>query len=66
VNGGALCMSSDRMVDVLKALRKATLFRVEAAVAKANGHDVRPAQLHGKAMPNTFFWGSGNVIIEAE
>ncbi len=64
VNGGALCMSSGRMVDELKALRKATLFRVEAAVAKANGHDVRPAQLHGKVMPNTFLRGSGNVIVE--
>ncbi len=44
MNGGALCMSSGRMVDEVKALRKATLFRAEAAVAKAKGHDVRPAE----------------------
>lgn len=63
-NAGALCMSSGRMVDELKALRKATMYRVEAAVAKANGHDVRPAQLQGKATPNAFLKGRGNVIIE--
>ena len=63
-NAGALCMSSGRMVDELKALRKATMYRVEAAVAKANGHAPRPAKLHGTIMPNTFGRGSGNVIIE--
>lgn len=63
-NAGAHCMSADRMVDELKALRKSTMYRVEVAVAKVNGHDVRPAKLHGKTMPNTFLRGSGNVIIE--
>jgi predicted RNA-binding protein with PIN domain len=63
-NSGALCMSSGRMVDELKALRKATMYRVEAAVAKVNGHAPRPAKLHGKTMPNMFARGSGNVIIE--
>ncbi len=63
-NAGALCMSSGRMVDELRALRKATMYRVEAAVAKANGHAARPAKLHGKVLPNTFLRGSGNVIIE--
>jgi predicted RNA-binding protein with PIN domain len=61
-SAGALCMSSDRMVDELKAARQGTMFRVEAAVAKVNGHDVRPAKLHGITMPNTFTKGS--VIIE--
>lgn len=63
-NAGALCMSADRMVDELKALRKATMYRVEVAVAKVNGHDVRPAKLLGKPLPNMFVRGSQNVIIE--
>jgi predicted RNA-binding protein with PIN domain len=63
-SGGALCMSAQRMVDELKALRKATMYRVEAAVAKANGHDARPIQLQGKAMPNTFLKRGSGVIIE--
>jgi len=61
-SAGALCMSSDRMVDELKAVRKGTMYRVEMAVAKVNGHDVRPVKLQGKTMPNTFTKGS--VIIE--
>jgi Predicted RNA-binding protein containing a PIN domain len=63
-NAGALCMSAERMVDELKALRKATMYRVEVAVAKVNGRDVRPAKLLGKPLPTMFVGGSGNVIIE--
>lgn len=58
-SAGAVCMSADRLIDELRALRKATMYRVEVAVAKANGHAVRPHQLIGKAMPNR-----GSIIIE--
>ena len=53
-SAGAICMSADRMVTELKSLRKATMYRVEAAVAQANGHEIRPSQIQGKAMPNRF------------
>eukprot|EP00977_Amphora_coffeiformis_P014017 scaffold3823_cov195-Amphora_coffeaeformis.AAC.27 len=36
-NAGALCMSADRFVSELKALKKTVEYRVEAAVAKVNG-----------------------------
>jgi predicted RNA-binding protein with PIN domain len=39
---GALCMSSDRFVEELKAVKKVTEYRVEAAMAIANGGYVRP------------------------
>lgn len=42
VGSGALCMSSDRLVDELKAVKKATEYRVEVAMAIANGGYVRP------------------------
>lgn len=58
---GALCMSASRFVDELKAVKKATEYRVELAVAKANGHAVRPESLRGKAMPS---FGRGSVLIE--
>lgn len=45
---GALCMSSDRLVDELKAVKKATEYRVEAAMAIANGGHVRPDGLRNK------------------
>jgi len=61
-NAGAMCMSAGRMVDELKVLRKATMHRVEAAVAKVNGHDIRPAQLQGRLMPTMSMRGS--AIIE--
>lgn len=39
---GALSMSSDRLVDELKSVKKVTAFRVEAAMAIANGSHMRP------------------------
>mmetsp|Transcript_37686 Transcript_37686/g.82571 ORF Transcript_37686/g.82571 Transcript_37686/m.82571 type:complete len:418 (-) Transcript_37686:64-1317(-) len=53
-NAGALCMSSGRLVDELKATRAAIMHRVEVAVAEANGHGVRPSALHGTAAPGRF------------
>lgn len=62
VSSGAVSMSADRLIDELRALRKATMYRVEAAVAKANGHAIRPPQLMGKAMPSKLTRGA--IIIE--
>jgi len=45
---GALCMSSDRLVDELKAVKKVTEYRVEAAMAIANGGYVRPEGMRNK------------------
>jgi len=47
-NAGALCMSADRFVQELKAVKQAVDYRVEAAVAKVNGHAIRPVQLRGR------------------
>ena len=62
VNGGAYCMSADRMINELKAVKRSTMYRIEKAVAKANGHEIRPVQLQGKEMPNVFTEGS--IVIE--
>lgn len=50
---GALVMSSDRLVDELKAVKKATAYRVEAAMAIANGGSVRTESMRkaGVRMP---------------
>ena len=53
-NAGALCMSSERLVDELKATRASILHRVEVAVAEANGHGVRPSALQGTAARGRF------------
>ncbi|KAL3793863.1 hypothetical protein HJC23_002110 [Cyclotella cryptica] len=42
---GALCMSSDHFVDELKAVKKVTEYRVEAAMAMVNGGYIRPESL---------------------
>ena len=60
-NAGALCMSSNRFVDELKSMKKAVEYRVEAAVAKANGQSVRPEKLRGTHFHN---FGRGSVLIE--
>ncbi|KAL3800507.1 hypothetical protein ACHAWO_000187 [Cyclotella atomus] len=46
-SAGALCMSSDRFVDELRAVKKITQYRVEAAMAMVNGGSVRPESLRG-------------------
>ena len=53
-NAGALCMSSERLVDELKATRASILHRVEVAVAEANGQGVRPSGLQGTAARGRF------------
>lgn len=47
---GALCMTSDRLVDELRAVKKVTAYRVEAAMAVANGGHVRPEGLRSKGI----------------
>ena len=49
-SAGALVMSSDRLVDELRAVKKATEYRVEAAMAIANGSVVRPDGLRKKGI----------------
>jgi len=46
-NAGAYIMSSQRIVDELKALKKMISYKVEVAVARSNGHEVRPESLRG-------------------
>ena len=52
-SAGALCMSSDRFVDELKAVKKITQYRVEAAMAMVNGGYVRPESLRGGSSSGT-------------
>ncbi|KAL3937439.1 MAG: hypothetical protein SGARI_002125 [Bacillariaceae sp.] len=47
LNAGALCMSADRFVSELKAVKKAMRYRVEAAMASINGHAIRPESMWG-------------------
>eukprot|EP00978_Attheya_sp_CCMP212_P007713 scaffold17925_cov56-Attheya_sp.AAC.6 len=61
-SAGALCMSSDRFVDELKAARKATLYRIEVAISKHTGQAIRPSKFHGKAGAPTAF--RNKLIIE--
>lgn len=60
-SAGALCMGADRLVDELKAVKQATSHRVEAAVAKVNGHAMRPEKLRA-----TYFhtFGRRQILIE--
>jgi predicted RNA-binding protein with PIN domain len=60
-NAGAVCMSASRFVEELKAIQKVISYRVEAAVAKVNGHAIRPEPLRG-APPTRF--GRRSVVIE--
>lgn len=59
INAGAVCMGSDRFVAELKAVRNSVSYRVEAAMAMANGHRLRPEALWGTDtfVPN----GNGNA-----
>ena len=60
-SAGAHCMSADRFVTELKSVKKAMDYRVEAAVAKANGHAIRPEKLRGTQIHR---FGRGSVLIE--
>ena len=60
-SAGAYCMSADRFVDELKSTKKAMDYRVEAAVAKANGHAIRPEKLRGTHFHS---FGRNSVLIE--
>lgn len=75
-NAGALTMSSQRIVDELKSVRKMTMHRVEVAVAKANANinsnsgssgmpnTVRqPEKLRGKNLPTNTFFGRNQVLL---
>ena len=60
-NAGAVCMSADRFVNELKAAKESVGFLVEAAVARANGHAIRPEKLRSTSI---YRFGRGSVLIE--
>jgi predicted RNA-binding protein with PIN domain len=60
-NAGAMCMGADRFVDELKAVKKAVEYRVEAAVARVNGHSIRPEKLRGTHFRR---FGRGSALVE--
>jgi predicted RNA-binding protein with PIN domain len=60
-NAGAMCMGADRFVTELKAVKGAVSYRVEAAVAAANGRAILPGRLRG--VPDRRF-GRGSVLLE--
>merc|ERR1712232_813613 len=62
MNAGALCMSAPRFLDELKAVRRATQFRVEAALSKVNGHPIRPQRLRGDPMISDMFFQNKALI----
>jgi predicted RNA-binding protein with PIN domain len=53
-SAGAMCMSAERFLDELKAVKKSMSYRVEAAVAKANGQAIRPEKMRGTAFHSKF------------
>lgn len=55
---GALCMSSDRLVDELKAVKKVTAYRVEVAMAIANGGYVRPEGMRRNGISTPMMQGA--------
>ena len=61
-SAGAYCMGTDRFVNELKAVKKGIGYRVEAAVAKANGHAIRPENLRNT--PHKTRFGRRSVLIE--
>jgi uncharacterized protein len=60
-SAGAYCMGADHFVDELKAVKKAMEYRVEAAVAKVNGHAIRPEQIRRTYAP---LFGRRSVLLE--
>ena len=63
-NAGALCMGAERFVQELKAVKVAVEYRVEAAVAKVNGHSIRPMQLRGRNSIMQGRFKNAAVIVE--
>jgi predicted RNA-binding protein with PIN domain len=61
-SAGALCMGADRFVTELKALKNIIAHQVEAAVAKANGHAIRPEKFRGTSVYASRF-GRGSVLV---
>ena len=63
-NAGAYAMSSQRIVDELKTVKKVALYRAEVAMSNVNGHVLRPETLKGaRNIPSTGRFGRGQVEI---
>ena len=58
-SAGALCMSADRFITELKALKKAVAYRVQAAVDRVNGQTD-----HTKAQDRPVRFGRRSILIE--
>lgn len=58
---GALCMSSDRLVDELKSVKKVTEYRVEAALAMVNGGFIRPEGLRNQRVNVPMMQGAKGI-----
>lgn len=63
LSAGAMCMGAERFVDELKSMKKAVAWRVEFAMAKANGVTMRPEKLHGTSI-NLAPFGRNSVLLE--
>ena len=62
VSAGAVLVSSDRLIDELKVVRKAIMYKIESAIAKETGGPMRHQSLHGKHEQTTFKMGKFEVI----
>lgn len=62
-SSNVLYMSADRLISELKAVRQGISYRVEVAVAKLNGHGVRPEALRTRETADLLF-NVGAVVIE--
>lgn len=62
-NAGAIAMSSQRIIDELKAVKKVAMHRVEAVVANVNGHAPRPEKLRGLTGVTTGRFGRNQVEL---
>ena len=60
---GALCMSSDRIIDELKAVKKVTEYRVGVAMAIANGGNAQPSRINMPSMQGAKGFGTNSVGV---
>jgi predicted RNA-binding protein with PIN domain len=62
VSAGAVLVGSERIVDELKVVRKAIMYKIESAIARETGVPMRHESLHGKHEEITFKMGKFKVV----
>ena len=62
VSAGAVLVGSERIVNELKVVRKAIMYKLESAIAKETGTAMRHPSLHGKHEEITFKMGKFEVV----